>query len=49
MTVGIPGGVASANFVNLRFVVPRKFSSPCGVLNEACPGVLVNDPRVSCM
>ena len=48
VTVDIPGGAASTNFLNLNFVVPRKFSLPCDVLKEVCPGMSANDPRVSC-
>ena len=48
VSVGIPGGAASTNFLNLHFVVPRKLRMPHGVLKEACPGALPIDPRAQC-
>ena len=48
VTVGIPGGAASANFANLRFVVPRKFSLPRGMPREIHPEMLANGARVAC-
>ena len=46
VAVGIPGGAASANFANLHFVVPRKFSLPREMLKETHPETLASDPRV---